>query len=74
MLSLEDQVRAHLDAARGLSDAALKIATGSTDEITTTEAVVAVVAMTKALIDVSVDMARALDQLAAHTEFTAPTA
>lgn len=67
--SLEDQVRAHLDAARGLNDAALKVETGHADEITSTDAIIALFAITKALMDCAVDLAAAIDQLAEHTGY-----
>lgn len=72
MVSLEDQVRAHLDVARGLSDAALKIQTGHADELTTADTLALLLAATKALMDCTVDLARAIDQLAQHTSYEPP--
>jgi hypothetical protein len=72
MATLEEQVRAHLDVARGLNDAALKVNTGGADEVSTVEAVVALLAISKALMDCTVDLARAIDQLAEHTNYEPP--
>jgi hypothetical protein len=67
MPSIEQLVRAHLDAARGLSDAALKLHTGHGDELNVVDGVVACLAIGKALMDCTVDLAAAIDRLASHT-------
>ena len=73
-MSLEDQIRAVLDTARGLSDASLNIQTGQYDaeKIDATmlvDVVVALLGTTKALMDCVVDLAVAVDQLAEHTDY-----
>ena len=68
-LSLEVQVRAHLDATRGLSDAALKLQTGHADEVDLADVLLLLVHGLTALMDCSVDIARAVDQLAEHTDY-----
>jgi hypothetical protein len=72
MTSLEDQVRAHLDIARGLSDASLKVQTGHQDDIDVGEVLALLLATTTALMDCAVDSARAIDQLAQHTSYEPP--
>jgi hypothetical protein len=64
MASLEDQVRAELDVVRGLSDAALKVNMGHGDQLDTGDVLLLLLNVTKVLMDVSVDLARAIDQLA----------
>jgi hypothetical protein len=71
-MSLEDQVRAELDIARGLSDAALKIQAGKMDEVTLAEAVEALAAITQVLMGLTVDLAKAIDMLAGHVGFPPP--
>lgn len=72
MMSLEAQVRAHLDIARGLTDASLKAQTGHAADIDVGDTLVALLAISKALMDCTVDLARAIDQLAEHSGYEPP--
>jgi hypothetical protein len=70
MASLEEQVRAELDVARGLSDVSLKIQTGAGQkDISGDEIITLLLQVSTALMSCTVDLARAIDQLADHTDY-----